>query len=126
MGRELRRPVVVLRRGPVKLDTAAYQNLVWLGGGEGSSRPDPGAALQEAKYAPLVVVDFPSAAACGRAGVGTARGEEALRRLWRRDAEALRDLKFAVVGGQKRGKGKSPVDDRLWCAGLLRRVPSRN
>lgn len=66
LGPELRRPVVILRRGGAELDAEAYQNL--LGGGEGASRFDPGRMLLEAEYACLIVVDFCCAATCQRAG----------------------------------------------------------
>ena len=58
LGPELRRPVVILRRGGVELDAEAYQNL--LGGGQGASPR----SLLEAEYACLIVVDFCCAAAC--------------------------------------------------------------
>lgn len=103
--------VYVLREGPMRLSEAQRAQLVGIGGAEAEAAL---AALAEAEWSPLLVLEF--------AGLGAAQGlglasEEELQERWQSHASALKALIDTGVEGQGRGFAtSSTVSERLWCA----------
>lgn len=95
--------IFFLRQGPTQLSTAQCEQLVGIAGASAEAAL---AALEQAEWSPLLVLDF---------GPAASRGE--LQRRWQSHGEALKAIMDSGVEGQPRGAAtSSDVSDRLWCA----------